>query len=182
MRGIILPSPLHLKGAPIRAWGSISSHLANGTNPDATHTIDMATAMSQFMQEKFAVPSFDRVERISGKLVPSRARRSRLIWTVHYFLWIRDQRDGVAISTEGTHNDASEVHENPWKPCQPSEDAEEWNGISGIHGASPGVDLGCPATLSLTDGSTVTDKKSNSVLVVAFYSQVVWNNMSLVDS
>ena len=69
----------------------------------------MATAMSQFMQEKSAVPSFDRIERISRKLGPLRARRGRLIWMVHYFLWIRDHRDRVAISTEGACNDPSDA-------------------------------------------------------------------------
>ena len=145
-------------GNPPTPQSSISSHIASGTNPDANPSLDMATAISQFMEERTAGPC-GRVEKISEKLVPLRARRDRSTWTVRYFLWIRDQKDRVAASTKGTCNDDSEAHENPWKPCQPSEDAKEWNGIKGIDSAPPGADLDCSATPSVTDDPTVADEE-----------------------
>ena len=117
----------------------------------------MATAISQFIEERSAVPSFDRVENISENLVPLGTGRDRQTWTVRYALWLQDQKARAAISTEGTRSDSGEAHENPWKPCQPSGDAEEWNGAEGLDGTPPGVESNCPANPPVTDGPTVTD-------------------------
>ena len=119
----------------------------------------MATALSQFMEEISATPSFERVETISENLVPLRARRDKSFWMVRYFLWIRDQKDRANVSTEGTRDNSGEAHENPWKPCQPSEDAKEWNGIEGLDGTPPGVDLDRPATPLETNEPTVTSEE-----------------------
>lgn len=146
-------------GNPPTPRGSISSYVASATNSDTNQPIDMATAMSQYIEENSAVRSFGPVERISEKLVPLRARRERPIMSVRYFLWIRDQRERAAVSTEGACSNAREAHENPWKPCQPSNDAKEWNGIEGIDGAPPAVDVNCPTTPSVTDDPTVADEE-----------------------
>ena len=64
-----------------------------------------------------------------------------------------------AVSTEGTCSDDDEAHGNPWKPCQPGEDAKEWNGIEGIGGAPSSVGLSRPATPSVTDKPVVAGEE-----------------------
>ena len=157
---------------------SFSSHAASATDPDIIHTLDMTTTMARFKAEKSMTPSFDRIEKVSQNLVPRRAARDVPLWAVRYFLWIRDQKERVAIATQGTCHNDDEGHENPWKPCQPSDDAKEWNGIEGIDGAPPGVDLARSATTSATDKPTIADEDRTSALAKAFHSQ----NTSLVDS
>lgn len=128
------------------------AHTASAANSD----MNQATAISQFLEEKSAIPSFDRVENISENRVPlGTGRGDKQTWVVRHSLWLHDQKQRAAVSTERT--DSGEAHENPWKPCQPSEDAKEWNGVEGLDGAPPGVDLDCPATPPVTNGPTVTD-------------------------
>ena len=57
-----------------------------------------------------------------------------------------------SFPTKRTRNDGGEAHENPWKPCQPSKDAKEWNGVEGLDGALPGVESDYPTTPLVTDG------------------------------
>ena len=103
------------------------------------------------------MPFFDRVETISKDLVPSGTERDMQTWSVRYILWLQDQKARASVSTESTRGDSGEAHENPWKPCQPSEDAKEWNGVEELDDAPPGVDLDCPATPPVNDGAAVTD-------------------------
>ena len=133
------------------------AHAASATNSDTNRTPNMATTISQFMEEKSAIPSFDRVETISENLVPLGTTRDRQTWTVRFFLWLQDQKTLAGVSAESTRGDSGEAHENPWKPCQPSEDAKEWNGVEELDGAPPGVEFDCPATPPVDDGIAVTD-------------------------
>jgi hypothetical protein len=104
------------------------------------------------------MPSFDRVESISENRVPlGTARADKQTWMVRYTIWLHDQRQRAAVSPESTRSDSGEAHENPWRPCQPSEDAKEWNGVEGLDSTPPDVDLDYPATSPVTDGPTVTD-------------------------
>ena len=130
------------------------AHAASAANSG----MDQVTAISQFLEEKSAVPSFDRVENISENHVPlGTGRGDKQTWVVRHTIWLHDQKQRAAVSTEGTRSDSGEVHENPWKPCQPSEDAKEWNGVEGLDGTPPDVDLDCPATPPVNNGPTVTD-------------------------
>jgi len=130
------------------------AHDASAADSD----INQATAISQFIEEKSAIPSFDRVENISETHVPlGTGRGDKRTWVVRHTLWLYDQKERAAVSTERTRSDCGEVHENPWKPCQPSEDAKEWNGVEGLDGTPPDVDVDCPATPPVTDGPTVMD-------------------------
>jgi hypothetical protein len=122
--------------------------------------------MSRFVEDKSAIPSFDRIEKISGTLVPSGTKRDRQTWTARYFLWLQDQKERATVSTERTHDDGGEAHENPWRPSQPSEDAKEWNGVEGLDGALPGVDFGRPATPPATDGPIVLGAERNEEQVL----------------
>jgi len=124
----------------------------------AKPVINQATAISQFMKERSAIPSFDQVESISEKHVPpAKGRGDKQTWVVRHTLWLYDQKQRAAVSTESTRSDGGEAHENPWKPCQPSEDAREWNGGEGLDGTPPGVDSDHSATSPVTDGPTATD-------------------------
>jgi len=125
----------------------------------AKPVINQATAISQFMEEKSAIPSFDQVESISEKHVPlgGKGRGDKVTWVVRHTLWLCDQKQRAAVSTESTRSDGGEAHENPWKPCPPSEDARKWNGGEGLEGTPPGVDSDHPATSPVTDGPTATD-------------------------
>jgi len=49
---------------PLYAEGSISSYAASAAKPDITYTLEIATEVSQYMEEAFAVPSFDRAKKI----------------------------------------------------------------------------------------------------------------------
>jgi hypothetical protein len=140
--------------------GSVSSYADSATNMDIAHTLDMATSISQFMEEQSATPSFDRVENISESLVPPKAARDVQSILVRFILWITDQKERAAVATEAIRHDDGEAHENPWKPCQPSEDAKEWNGIEGVDGTLPDVGLHHPTTPSVMDGPIVTGEKS----------------------
>jgi hypothetical protein len=95
----------------------------------------------------------------TDKLVPRRAVRDVPIRAVRYVLWIQDQMVRAAVSTERTCTDDDGAHENPWRPCQPSEDAEEWYGIEGIDGAPPDVGFSRPATPSVTDDLAVAGEE-----------------------
>ena len=120
--------------------------------------MNQATAISQFLEERSAIPSFDRVEPISENRVPlGTGRGDKQTWVVRHTIWLHDQKQRAAVSTEGTRSDSGEAHENPWKPCQPSEDAKEWNGVEGLEGTPPDVDLDSPATPPVTNSPTVTD-------------------------
>jgi hypothetical protein len=110
------------------------------------------------MEEKSAIPSFDRVENISENHVPlGTGRGDKRTWVVRHTLWLHDQKERAAVSTERTRSDSGEAHENPWKPCQPSEDAKEWNGVKGLDGTPPGVDFDCPTPPPVTDGPSDMD-------------------------
>lgn len=61
----------------------------------------------------------------------------------------------AAVSTEGTCSDGDEAHGNPWKPCQPDEDAKEWNGIEGIDGSPSVAGPSRPTTPSVTNEPAV---------------------------
>jgi len=106
----------------------------------------MNTTVAQYLEEKSAIPSFDRVETISENLVPLGTKLDRRTWTVSYFLWVQDQKARVGGDATFARSDSGEAHENPWEPCQPSEDAKEWNGVKELDGAPPDVDFDCPAT------------------------------------
>src|SRR5258706_9539313 len=123
----------------------------------ANSGMNQDTAISQFLEEKLAEHSFDRVENISEKSVPlGTGRGDKKTWVVLHTFWLHDQKERAA-STERTRSDSGEGHENPWMPCQPSEDAKEWNGVEGLDGAPPDVDFDCPATPPVNNGPAVTD-------------------------
>ena len=120
--------------------------LADAASP-ANSDINWATEIAQFMEEKSAITSFDRIENISENRVPlGTGRGDKQTWVTRQTLWLHDQKQRAAVLTERTRSDSREAQENPWEPRQPSEDAKEWNGVKGLEGALPGVDLENPAT------------------------------------
>jgi hypothetical protein len=142
---------------PVSGLEERLSHAASATNSNSHHTLDMATTYYQYIEEKSATPSFDRVAKISKNLVQRvPGRGDKPTWTMRLILWLEDQKERAA---EGARSDGGEAHENPWKPCQPSEDAEEWNGGEGLDGAPPGADIDPPATPPVTEGPTVSDEE-----------------------
>ena len=116
---------------------------ASSANSDITRAI----GISQFMEEKSTIPSFNRIESISENRVPLRSGcgDKQTSVTRHTF-WLHDQKQRTAVSSDRTRSDSGEAHENPWRPCEPSDDAKEWNGIEGLDGTPPGIDLESPAT------------------------------------
>lgn len=130
------------------------TNAASAANSD----INQDTAISRFLEERSAVPLFDRVESISENSVPlGTGRGDKTTWVVRHSIWLHDQKQRTAVSTGSTRTDSGEAHENPWKPCQPSEDAVKWNGVKELDGTPPGVDLDCPDMPPVTDGPTVTE-------------------------